>query len=652
MRQFVLTLAGVFAGLVLFLVLVPIALISALSATGSKDAEDRATGAVPHEAVLWLDLREPMLDQGDPQSFSFAMAPSVLDVVEALTRAQSDDRIKGVFIRAPEFGIAPAQAEEIHEALMAMRAHGKFVIAHAQGFEGPSVTSYLAASAADEIWLQSTANFVATGLGAEAAFFGGVFEKIHAEPQFEQFYEYKNAANQYTEKGLTDPHREALTSLIDSLYDASIDRIAAGRARPAFAPADPKAGAKATNGKPALIELELPDALTPGDDDAATDDAADNSEARAHARASDPTLLRRLLESGPHSAEDAYAAGLVDRLGHVDEARDAALERAGSDAAFIEVGPYLKGAGRPYRKGRDVIALVAGQGVIVTGERDPSPFGGGDGFFSDTVADAILSAADDDNVKAIVFRVDSPGGSAIASDQVWHAVSVAQERGKPVVASFGQLAASGGYYVSTGADRIVALPSTITGSIGVLGGKIVFDGTYDLVGFNTEAVSVGGEYTLAYSSGQSFTPEQRAAFHDMLAEVYEDFTGKVADGRALDIERVREIARGRVWSGAQAMERGLVDEYGGLTRAVEIAKELADIKPETDVKLVRYPAAKSPFEALQELFGVSAEGAEALAVVKTLAETPEGRAALDAIRTRDQMARGEAVLLAPVPDVQ
>ena len=283
-----------------------------------------------------------------------------------------------------------------------------------------------------------------------------------------------------------------------------------------------------------------------------------------------------------------------------------------------------------------VIALIEGQGAIVTGDADANPLGGDEMIGGDFTSEAILAAADDPNVRAIIIRVDSPGGSAIASDQIWHAINRAREAGKPVVVSMASLAASGGYYMAAPADYVLAHATTLTGSIGVLGGKIVLDETFGMVGLNVETLSVGGEYATAMSSQEAWSDSQRAAFRAQMANVYEDFTQRVADGRDLPLERVLEIARGRVWTGAQALDLGLVDEIGGFRDAVDAARELAGLAPEDEVRLRRFPRQRTPLEAFQELFGVSAESAETAARLNALMELPEVRAAIQARQEANQ----------------
>lgn len=578
MKQFWITFFGSIVGVVvgsLLAVVFGFLLIGMIIGAAMEGAE-RDTALPRDGIVLELDLRTPRLDSPSRSPFAFAEPASVVDIVRTLEHAESDDRVRGLFLRANEYGMAPGMAEEFREAIADFRDAGKFVITHAQGFEGTSVTGYFAVAGADEIWLQDTASFTPAGLATEVLFLGGLFEHFNAEPQFEQFHEYKNAANTYTQTGFTEAHREAAESYMGSIFDTAVAAIA-------------------------------------GDRGFSTDE------------------VRRLFEASPHTAEAALDAGLVDRLGHVVEAREAALDRAGDGSEIVDFADYHNQAAPAWSNG-PVIALIEGQGAIVTGNADQSPLGGDEMIGGDYTSEAILAAAEDPNVRAIVLRVDSPGGSAIASDQIWHAINRAREAGKPVVVSMASLAASGGYYIAAPADYVIAHATTLTGSIGVLGGKVVLDGTFDMVGLNVETLSVGGEYATAFSSQETWTESQRAAFRAQMATIYEDFTQRVADGRDLPLERVLEIARGRVWTGAQALDLGLVDEIGGFRDAVDAAKELAGIAPEETVRLRRFPRQPTPLEAFQELFGISAESAEAAARLNALMEMPEVRAAIDARR--------------------
>jgi len=263
----------------------------------------------------------------------------------------------------------------------------------------------------------------------------------------------------------------------------------------------------------------------------------------------------------------------------------------------------------------------------------------------------LIEASKDKKVKAIVFRVSSPGGSATASDQIQDAVEIAQDAGKPVIISMGQYAASGGYYVSAGADKIIAMPSTITGSIGVLGGKVALRDTYAKVGYNVEAINIGGDYLGVYSADEPFNQAQRKGFHDQMEAIYIDFTELVAQGRDIPIERVREIAKGRVWTGEQAKEIGLVDEFGGIMKAIEIAREMADIDPDKKINLRKYPRPKTKAEQFEVIFNASAQMGQDLNMLRQISDLQEIKAIVEARDIANQNDNGVS-LRAVLPNIE
>lgn len=579
MKQFWMSLFGSVAGVLIGVILIGVFLflmVSGLIASAVQNAETEADRALPASGiVLELDLRLPRPDQASRSPFAFSQPLAIIDLVTALDRAGGDRRVAGVFVRANEFAMSPGQAEEIRSALNRFAAAGKFVTIHAQGFEGAGVMNYFAVAGTGELWLQPTSSFSATGLASETLFLGGLFEQFGAQADFVQLYEYKNAADIYTQTGFTDAHREATLSLLGDLYNTAVTRL-------------------------------------------------------AHDSGQSADALRALIEAGPYTAARAHEVGLVDRLGQVHEAREAARSQVAGAARFMPIETYGRTpSGTAGGQNRPVIALVTGQGPIVTG--DPAAgFGGEDVIGSDRMASAIDAAARDPAVRAIVLRLDTPGGSATASDQIWDAVMRAREAGKPVIVSMGAVAASGGYYIAAPADMIVANAATLTGSIGMLGGKIVIDGALQRIGLNLEPLAVGGDYALANSSATPWTESQRAAYTRLAEQVYADFTSKVAEGRDLPMARVQDIARGRVWTGAQAIELGLVDRLGGLQDAIAAARELAGLDADEPVRLRRFPAEPTPFEAFMQIFGMSAEGVSALVRLEALLSQPEVRAALEA----------------------
>lgn len=586
MRQFFITMAGTIAGIFGFFALLIViflffGLLGALSSVGKKTPDK----------VLTLDLRESFIDHSVGESLFGETPNSIVDTVYALNRAKNDATVKGIFIRAENYGMAPASAEELRLALLDFKTSGKFVIAHAQGFEGTSIMSYQAVTAADEIWMQDTTGFAVSGLRSETEFYGGVMEKLDADPEFFQFHEYKNAVNSYTEKGFTDAHREATTSYLTSLYDNAVSQIAEDR------------------------EMT-------------------------------PAGVSQILKASPHSAEAALEAGMVDKLGQLEEAKDYVRNKVGDDKiAFTAISTYGPGT----TTGKSTIAFVGGQGPVLPGKSSTgSVFSPNITMGGDTVSAGFDAALKDKKVKAIVFRVSSPGGSPAASDQILAAADRAKEAGKPVVISMGKYAASGGYYVSAHADHIVALPQTITGSIGVFGGKVALEGTFAKVGYNIDGITVGGEYAGAYSADTPFTPMQAEAYHGQLQDIYDDFTTRVANGRDLPLERVKEIAKGRVWTGAQAKEIGLVDELGGIMTAIDAAKRLAEIDADEDVRIKVFPRQKTLEEQINDLFTGSAQMASDVKALQEIAALPEVQAAL---RARNSARFGQE-LKADIPEVR
>jgi protease-4 len=533
---------------------------------------------LPGNMVLSLDLRESLADSAPAEFALGARALTVMDIVLGLDAAQRDKRVKGVFVRVGSANLPISQAEEIGTALKRFRASGKFVIAHAQGFDDSGLGDYLAAAAAGQIWMQPKSPFGAAGEGGGELFLRGLLDKIQAEPQIAKRAEYKSAADMFMEKGMTAADREQITALMQSWYDNAVTGAAADR------------------------KLS-------------------------------PKALIAVLEASPQFTEDVKKAGLIDKIGYDDDALAAAIKLAGAKAQSVLMAKYLrtKSGETRYAKGRH-IALVEAAGDIVEGTAGSGLFGGDSIIASDDMARAIRQATADKDVKAIILRVDSPGGSVTASDQILDAVKKAQKAGKPVIVSMGHVAASGGYYISLSADKIVAEPGTITGSIGVLTGKVTIGKSLGLIGVGIDQVGVG-KNALMNSGTTPYTPEQWAAVNAEADAIYADFTQKVATGRKLPLAKVQDIARGRVWSGADANARGLVDQLGGFWTAVDLAKKQARIAASERVVFERYPRHKSFFEAVDEFFGGPSEEVRAVENFTTLMNTPLAREAVTAVKS-------------------
>ncbi|MGB9308904.1 MAG: signal peptide peptidase SppA, partial [Mycobacterium sp.] len=413
----------------------------------------------------------------------------------------------------------------------------------------PGTMSYYLASAFGEVWMQPSGSLGLIGFASNAMFLRDALAKAGIEAQFVARGEYKSAANLFTEDGFTDAHREAVTRMLESLQGQVWQAVAESR----------------------------------NIDSGALDEIADRA-----------PLLR----------DDAVASGLIDRIGFRDEAYARIAELVGVEDVSDEETPPRRSLARyasarprltpavpsvPGRRSKPTIAVVTMEGTIVNGRGGPQMLPlGPSSVGGDTIASALREVAADDSVSAIVLRVDSPGGSVTASETIWREVVRARERGKPVVASMGAIAASGGYYVSMSADAIVANAATITGSIGVITGKLVIRDLKDRLGVGSETVRTNANAD-AWSIDAPFTPEQRAHREAEADLFYNDFVQRVAEGRNMSTEDVDIVARGRVWTGADALERGLVDELGGLRTAVRRAKVLAGLDEDTEVSIISHP---------------------------------------------------------------
>ena len=504
---------------------------------------------VPDGCVLELDLMSipPETTGFDPLAMiAGGGRPLVLrQAVAAIHRAAEDDRVAGLIARVQLPAAAPGPVQELREAIAAFSAV-KPTVAWAETY--PGTLSYYLASAFREVWMQPSGTVGLIGFATNAMFLRDALDKAGIEAQFVARGEYKSAANLFTEDSYTDAHREADGRMIESLQAQVWQAIAEAR----------NLTAEAING---------------------------------------------LADAAPLLRDDAVSGGLIDRIGFRDEAyaqiselSGAAAEPDGDEAApRLYLSRYAKATAKgstpplPGRKPKPAIAVVTLHGPIVSGRGGPQmlPFGNSSAG-GDTIAAALREASCDDDVSAIVLRVDSPGGSVNGSETIWREVVRIRERGKPVVASMGAVAASGGYYVSMAADAIVANPGTITGSIGVITGKLVSRELKDKLGIGSDSLRTNVNAD-AWSSDTPFTDEQHAQVEAEADLFYTDFVQRVADGRGLDVESVQEVARGRIWTGADAKDRGLVDELGGLRTAITRAKVLAGLDPDTTVRVLSYP---------------------------------------------------------------
>ena len=448
-------------------------------------------------------------------------------------------------------------------------------------------------AAANEFWMQPGSSLQVTGVATEDIFFKRFFDKYGVTPSFEQRREYKNAVNGYLYSDYTPAHRQATLSWMGSVYQSNL----------AFAAGD---------------------------------------------RKGDPAVLRRTLESGPHLAEDALRLKLIDRVGQVREVEQALLDKAGDGAKTVNFDDYSDSGREGDRKPGASIAVIEAEGPILTGkDQGSNPFTGGSTIHSDDLAKAILRAGKTESVKAIVLRLNSPGGSDTASEQILDAIRAAKAARKPVVVSMGTYGASGGYWIASEASAIVAQPTTLTGSIGVFGGKFALGDAAARYGVDIRDVGLGSPYASAFGLGEPFTPEQRAAFGGWMDRIYANFLARVAKGRNLPPERVAEIARGRVWTGAQAKSLGLVDEVGGFYQAVDRAKTLAGLTG--DIPLRRMTPTDGALEALQKALGVSAASARTLAAAAWIFADPRAQGIIDQVAEARLRSQNGGMVLAPTP---
>ncbi len=505
---------------------------------------------VPGSVVLELELDEPLEEYVPEDSLATAFGPgkqTVRDVVDALEKAGEDARVKALVVKVNGTPGSTAVVQELRDAVKAFRAKGKKAVAYADTFgEGGGGTgAYYLASAFDEVYLQPSGDVSLLGPAIETPFARDALAKLGVKPRIGQRHEYKNAVNTYTQQTFTPEHREATERFLTSLFGQLVKGVAEGRE---------------------LSEDEV----------------------------------KAAIDAAPLMGQQAVEAKLVDGLLYRDEVYEKVKAEAGEGAKLLYVRKYLERVGRPNAQGEATVALIYGAGGIARGQSQTNPMSGEVTMGSETVAASFRKAVEDPAVKAIVFRVDSPGGSYVASDTVRREVQRAREKGKPVVVTMGTYAASGGYFVAMDADKIVAQPGTLTGSIGVYGGKMVTAELWEKLGVNFEALGMGKNATM-YSSDADFTPEQLAKNEAFLDRVYEDFTAKAAVGRKLPVEKLREVAKGRVWTGEDAKERGLVDELGGFAVALKLAKEAA--KLEGPVRVELFPKKKNAAEVLSELLG-------------------------------------------------
>jgi len=553
--------------------------------------------AMPGKILLTYTFKPGLSEiEGRPSLSQPLLRPATTfrEIVFALENAAKDSRVLGFVGKMQDIDFSVAQVQELRDALAGFRKAGKFAWIYSESYGGfsPGMADYYLASAFDQIWMQPVGVVAIHGVAAEVPFARETLDKLGIEAQFAHKGKYKSAAESMTHTGMTAENREATESLVHDLYEQMTTGIAADR-------------------KMTMAELT------------------------------------GLIDTSPHADEEAFKAKLVDRLDYYDVMLADARKKAGLDKedtvellgySFISETTDLKRGVTGFvskfmwkeppaatHKNKSKIALIYGAGEIVPYKKSQGTFGEG-GMKAEKIVEAFDDALEDEDVAAIVFRIDTPGGSPSASETIRRAIKKAQAKNKPVVVSMGSYAASGGYWIASGANKIVAQPATITGSIGVFGGKLVIAGLLEKIGIRWEGVSEGQNARM-WSANKPFTEAEFARFDAMLGATYDAFISRVAEGRKMTKEQAEEIAQGRVWTGKQAKERGLVDELGGLRQALILAKTEAKLDNVKDVPVVLFPPRKSTLEAFISL---AAEGA-------LFMPTIDARALLQQLQLPDEM---------------
>ena len=494
--------------------------------------------AVDSDSVLWLRIPANLGEQAPDDILGFLdQRATVGSVVTALRMAEVDDRVSAVVVVPPPAPGPWGTVQEIRDAVVDFKESGKPIVAYLEFGMGQA---YYLATACDQIFMSPTSPLMLVGVASYELFFRGTLDKVGIEADMLAAGDYKTAINTYTESAFTPEHREASDALSRDFYEQLVDGIADGRGM-------------------------------------------------TRAR------VREVVDQGPFVPADAVNLGLVDDLVYEDEL----LDRMSSDEApaiidlptYRRVDPESLGLGSGPR-----IAVVYAEGIINFGSSTPDVPTFSRLVGSWTLTEAIRDARDDPSIEAIVLRIDSPGGAATAADIIWRELRLAREQ-KPLVASMADVAASGGYYIAAPAHAIVAHPGTLTGSIGVFSGKFAAAGAFDKLGIGVDGVTYGAQADI-FSPVDRFSDAARTAMQAQVDDTYERFLEVVAEGRAMSRDEVHTVAQGRVWTGRQALARGLVDELGGLRRAVVLAQVQAGIDAEAEVTLVPYPGPRSFVEVL------------------------------------------------------
>lgn len=570
--------------------------------SASSESSSKKKEAKP-EKVRYAQI---VLDDGMPEGPTpqgpFSEKQSTLrKTIDRLERAAKDKTIQGVVLELANPPVGRGKLNELRQAIKRFQESGKKI--HAQ-LEIAMPADFLIASVCDEVVMPESGFVVLPGIRLQPVFYKGLLSKLGVEADFLHMGDAKGAGETFTRTEWSEPVRDNMESLADDMYQHMIETIA----------------------------LDRP----------VTEQQA-----------------KEIVDRGLITANDAKELGLIDRVAYPDEVRASIAEKY-ADAKLVYVQNYglkkvdtdfsgpggffklmgmMAGGGKGKSRAKDPkIAVVYAVGAIMNGESEQSPFGGQSSLGSTTIVEALDEANRDENVKAIVLRVDSPGGSAVASDLIWRKI---QSINKPVVASMGDVAASGGYYISMGCDHIFAEPATITGSIGVVSGKFAVEGMYEKLGLTTDLIS-RGENSGLFNSPKKFSKHERKAMLGMMEDTYEQFTSKAAEGRDMELEALKKLAGGKVYTGRQAKKNGLIDTLGTLDDAVAKAKSLAGIDADTKVKLQTLP---EQADFLESLFGGGDEPTEVRLSLPTLNLPSQVTRPLQQIHTWNRLLEREPLVL-------
>ena len=525
------------------------------SKSGEKTADKAKTEKAKPNVWGHIELKGSYPEHTSLPGLFGELSESLSDCLTRLDKAATDDALQGLILRIESPQVGWAKLNEIRHAIAKVRKAGKKV--HAYFDDGTSM-DYLIAVACDEVVMPESGSLMFLGLRAEVSFYKNLFDKLDLKAEMLRVGEYKSAAEPYSRTEMSKEFREEMEAVLDS-YFAQMKQIV------------------------------------------------------ADARKKTPEQVEEAINAGPFTAAKAKELGLIDRIAYPDELET--LVKAGDSkvkitkkygkkkldtdfsgfAGMVKMMELLTGTEPPKRKTTNPkLAIINAVGPIMTGKSSSDTFSGDTTIGSETLCTAIRQANEDATVKAIVMRVDSPGGSALASDLIWRELELVK---KPLVISMGDVAASGGYYIAMNADKIFAEPGTITGSIGVVGGKLATQGLFDKIGINTSIIT-RGKNAGVMSTTTPFSDSERQAMQEMMNDIYKQFTTKAATGRKMEYEKLEKLARGRIYTGLQAKELGLIDEIGTISDAIVEAKKLAGLKADDKLEKLELPKPVSPFESL------------------------------------------------------